>query len=526
MMEKWLDFADFIDHIQELIDIGLHDDALGLLEQYEHIYGEHWEIYYLYSRIFTEQNRNTDAIRALYKAYRLDRNNIDCLVGLFFAFAHQNTIKRAVKFLKKAERIHPNNENVLNALIWYNIETGNYDTAIDYFEKALQGTPENPEIYRNAALAYERIGFFDNAEYCYTKALEINPYFDEVRDLLADHYILSNKADKSISLYRDYLSISPKNIRALSRMVFCLSQNGQIDEASSTARAIIKWYPNSPIGYVDLAYVYLNERDYRTALHNAEKALDVAPYDAEAWRVKALVFVEQQRMDDATGSFQKSLSLDPDNPEIKRDYYHHLRSTGNYDRMRTVVESVISQEYPYCLEDYWFLADYYREHDDNRKAFHYFHKAYSNVPGERELLPPIIDILLDEGHERYSMPFMHLYLQRNGWNETMRAFSRHKRLQSRPWKEGMRLLRFMGEGIGEYRRYIFFHTLRRYICIGSIVVTIPLILFAYLLFGWSAAVIVAITYGGIMSGYGVTRLVIGRNIRKKKYRLDTKAAVA
>ena len=35
------------------------------------------------------------------------------------------------------------------------------------------------------------------------------------------------------------------------------------------------------------------------------------------------------------------------------------------------VNNVIKLEQPYCTEDYWFLADYYREKEQISKSFHF-----------------------------------------------------------------------------------------------------------------------------------------------------------
>lgn len=101
---------------------------------------------------------------------------------------------------------------MLTSLIWYYTETNEISTAISGFERLLHEGVTNPETFRNGALAYQRGGFFENAEECFKRALELNPQYEEVRDMLADHYLFLEQESKAIALYQDALLTSPRNI--------------------------------------------------------------------------------------------------------------------------------------------------------------------------------------------------------------------------------------------------------------------------------------------------------------------------
>jgi tetratricopeptide (TPR) repeat protein len=434
------------------------------------------------------------------------------LLGLFYAYSQLDHLKKAGRYLLRAEKYHPASEPVLSALIWYYTELNDLDAAIASFEKAGAMGTDNPETFRNAGVAYERKGDYDNAEHCFTAALRLNPNFDDARDLLADHYILVNKVDKSIELYRNYLAISPKNIRALSRLVFCYSQNNQVEEALALARETINLYPNSPVGYVDSSYVYLNVGKFDDALSFAGKALDVSPIDAEAHRVMGIANSEKELPKEAKKAFEAAIALDPQNPEIMRDYYNHLRNIGDFVKMEKLVNRVIKQEFPYCIEDYWFLADYFRDAGDNLKAFHYLHKAFTSMPGEKELIPPMVDIMLDTGHALYTAPFLMSYVERSGWNDTMNQFARHKRLRSKWSQEALRFLRFHGQNPSKYRNYIFLLYFEKF-CAVAFSLFLPFALaFFYFLIGVKGILYVAIGAGIIFGVWRAMKWIIGKKL--------------
>jgi tetratricopeptide (TPR) repeat protein len=229
------------------------------------------------------------------------------------------------------------------------------------------------------------------------------------------------------------------------------------------------------VGYVDLAYVYLNAERHDDALDAVNKALDAAPLDSEALRVKAIALSEKEDDAEAEQTFETALTLDPQNHEITRDYYHHLRDTGKTDRMLALVYRVIEQEKPYCVEDYWFLADYYREGGENVKAFHYLRKAYKVMPGETELIPPMVDILIDMGHLSLAVQFLNRYVQSRGWNDVMDGFAKHKMFRGKWEQEGLRFLRYRNLSPHVFREFVFNLHFKRFL-LASIILCIPVLL--------------------------------------------------
>jgi len=496
--DEWLDLPELLDNVQEFLDLGFFDEAQAMLDEYRTVFQDYWEYHFVYSRVFTEQNRPREAISCLIRGLRIERNNVECLLGMFYAYAMMGRIKRGGKFLLKAAEVpstefDSSDDLVWSAMIWYYTEMNDLDAALDAFERAQRANSINPETYRNGGIVFDRLGRYAEAEECYKTALTIAPGFDEARDLYADHLIINGKADDAIKLYEEALQNSPKNIRHISKLIYCLSQKGDFDSAAALAADSIKLYPNSPVGYIDLAYVNLNSGDFEEAAKNAEAAVSVSPIDAEGYRVKAITCSELGQFDEAEECFEQAASLDPEGIDILRDYYQHLRVAGKYELMMEVVNKAIKLEFPFCTEDYWFLADFYRERKQNVKAFHYLRQAYKSMPSEKELLPPMIEILLEEGHTKYSLPMFAAYVQKSGWNDAMSNFTKNRQFRGRFTQEGIRFLRFTGQRPMEYRTYIFNYYLYRYGFIFYLLIVAALLFPASVLFGWvGAAGIVAL----------------------------------
>ncbi len=499
--DDWSDLPELLESAQEFLELGLIDDARDLLDKYRPVFQEYWEYHYLYSRVYAEQNMPREAVSCLIAGLRIERDNIDCLLGIFYAFAMMNAVRRGGRFLLEAHRLYPDSEPVYSALIWYYTEINEPDRAIACFERAKALNSNNPDTYRNGGLAFDRLGRAEEAANCYKAALQISPNFDEARDLYADHLIFNGKADAAVALFEEALRESPKNARHISKLIYCVSQRGDFDRAEALAKHSISLYPNSPTGYLDLAYVNLNTGRMDEATQNADKAISVAPIDAEGYRVKAIACSERGDHEAADALFEKAIALDPENTDAMRDYYQHLRAAGRHKRMIDTVNKVITIEYPHCTEDYWFLADYYREKRQNADAFRCLRLAYNTMPTEKELLPPMIEILLEQGHTKYSLPLFASYVQKSGWTEAMNGFTRHKHFRDGFTQEGIRFLRFTGQRPAAFREYVFKHYLFRFGLMYYTAVSAALAIPAGLLFGWAgvggAAALYAASLGAI-----------------------------
>ena len=79
-MEEWLDLPDLVEKAQDYLEIGFVEDALNLLNEYNDIYGDEWAILFIYSRIYTELDNVKESIKYLHRCYKIERDNVDCLI--------------------------------------------------------------------------------------------------------------------------------------------------------------------------------------------------------------------------------------------------------------------------------------------------------------------------------------------------------------------------------------------------------------------------------------------------------------
>ena len=72
-MDQWLDFSDCLEKTRELIDLGLLTRPRTCSTSPRRSFLTNGNYYFLYSRIYTEQNKAQEALPYLHKALALTR---------------------------------------------------------------------------------------------------------------------------------------------------------------------------------------------------------------------------------------------------------------------------------------------------------------------------------------------------------------------------------------------------------------------------------------------------------------------
>ena len=132
-------------------------------------------------------------------------------------------------------------------------EKKDYKNAVKWYEKAVEADPKFVEAYDNMGAAYRRLGDLENAKKCYFKSIELYPKGNMAHQNLGIVYWIEKKNDKALEQY----AIMQKN-------------------DSTDAE-----------GFYGPVQIYLAMKDYKNAIKNAQKTLEIyeatnSPYISDA----------------------------------------------------------------------------------------------------------------------------------------------------------------------------------------------------------------------------------------------------
>lgn len=141
-------------------------------------------------------------------------------------------------------------------------------------EMVLAFTPNDLVVLNNIAPVYRQLGLTDKAIECMKKAIEIDKTFIGPYNNLGFIYSSIDSFDQSINYFNKVLAIDP----------------------------------DEPLAYNNRGYSYYRLGEYRKAMKDIKKSIDMYSSNSYAYRNLALVYIAQNRMQDACEALNTALS--------------------------------------------------------------------------------------------------------------------------------------------------------------------------------------------------------------------------
>ena len=191
-------------------------------------------------------------------------------------------------------------------------QDGNIDGAIDQYRMALQINPNHEVAHSNLGEALHQKNRDQEAIQEFERALEIDP------TLIQGHYCLGNiltergQFEAAIAHYRKALEIKPQFALPLNNLANALDAIGKVDEAIYYYREAIRQQPEGVDAYFNLGNVLAQKKgQLDEAIRYWQKALKLNPAHAMAHLHLGIVFLRQERRNEAISEFRQALQIDP-----------------------------------------------------------------------------------------------------------------------------------------------------------------------------------------------------------------------
>jgi tetratricopeptide (TPR) repeat protein len=213
--------------------------------------------------------------------------------------------------------------------------SGKYDDAVPYYKKALESLPKNPEILRCLGSTYAGMHQYAEAEHYMRKGAHLaREYADYHNDLGAALY-KNKKYNEAIVSLREALRINPRFANAHNNLALALRKLGRHDEAEAEILRAIELDPEHAVADYSLgqAYfrggmfsqlkerlqmdakslgdVYFLQKDYKNAVEQYEKAVNIHPGYADYHFALGSAYENNGKAREAAVSYNKALKINP-----------------------------------------------------------------------------------------------------------------------------------------------------------------------------------------------------------------------
>ncbi|HEX8522881.1 MAG TPA: tetratricopeptide repeat protein [Tepidisphaeraceae bacterium] len=284
----------------------------------------------LYERFLAQQPNHPDALH---------------LLGL--AHHQSNRPQQAIELILRAIQIHPHNPAYFINLGEALRVSGQPARALEAYGEALRLDPQSADAHANRASALRMLGRIDEAIAAAEAALELNPDHASA-NLSLGMSLVEREPARAMHHLERAVQLNPANPAPRSNLALVLSSQGRHDQAVEQARRAVELAPANPVVLVNLAHVLGAKGDHADALEAARRALAIdakfapahahasvaldhlnrleealgehetaypEPPDARQWINRGVLLTKLARPEEALGSFERALQIEPTNVE-------------------------------------------------------------------------------------------------------------------------------------------------------------------------------------------------------------------
>jgi tetratricopeptide (TPR) repeat protein len=230
----------------------------------------------------------------------------------------------AIEEFKKALLLNPDNVNVHNSLgVCYGV-LGAYEAALHSFEAALERTPEDVMALYNTGLSHLMIGDRGQALHYLRQASRIGEPVFEVAFQTGRLHLETGEAAEARPFLESATRLNPRSALAWRLMGECLFALDEIPEAVAAYKRAIKLNPGDAEALSTLGWLFdrQGENPEITTIF-CEQAVDIAPDNGLFQYRLGMLYLKQQRRDDALAALQRACDRGHDaSAEIGRILAH------------------------------------------------------------------------------------------------------------------------------------------------------------------------------------------------------------
>ena len=238
------------------------------------------------------------------RALRLNPDLADGYRAMADLFRHRRDYERALRLIETAIALDPDNaENLYvkgSALLAINPQE-----AARVLIEAQKLNPELPKIYFNLASAAQKLGEYDRALSLLEKYQKMVP--SELSAYCSMGMVLLSKRikEEKPEVKKQLLDQAIEKFKTVSALA-------NIKEKPWQTSWVL-------LSYKTLANIYLEEKDYQSALDWLKKAEEITEQDSQIYYLYGMVYKEQGKKSLAKKYLKKALELSPDSEEVKKE---------------------------------------------------------------------------------------------------------------------------------------------------------------------------------------------------------------
>jgi choline-sulfatase len=185
------------------------------------------------------------------------------------------------------------------------------EQAIEYFRRVLTLKPDDEMAMVNMANAFRQIGKDEEALVGYRRFLELDPKNSQVRYQVAQILIDRGELNEASRLLTEALQLEPKMVAARNALGVVALRKGNPALAEQEIRAAIAQRRDMRLAHFNLALIAEQRRDYRTAIDEYLKEIELHPSSYKAMYNLGRLYGELGQRDAQLRAYREAIATNP-----------------------------------------------------------------------------------------------------------------------------------------------------------------------------------------------------------------------
>ncbi len=249
--------------------------------------------------LYEQMGKEEQSAEIYRKVLEKSPDNIRARISLGISYAMNGEYLSAFEEYQYAKRLDPSVENPHQHLGRDFYADGLIEEATQEFIQAIIEEPDEPVAYFFLLDCYKRLARFDDA-------LDI---YQAIKERFADQPEVLSGLYEQFQMYREALPLleqlrqeNPGDPELLLRLSNAYQAIGDLDSAIEVLKSALAQLPESGPLWSNLARLYYQTQNYQHAVASAQRAIQLNPYDTEAYSLlsDALIFLGRFEEAEAT----------------------------------------------------------------------------------------------------------------------------------------------------------------------------------------------------------------------------------
>jgi rhomboid protease GluP len=230
------------------------------------------------------------------------------------------------------------------------LEAGDFDQAIARYKEALEIKPDLAAARNDLGVAYMRKGLHDEALAAFKQTVEVSqdPGMRAMaHSNLGAIYLDKELYDEAITSFKKALENRPDHVLVRHNLGLAYMRIGLIDEAITEFEQTIEASDKPELratAYYNIGLIYAKTQLYDKAIDSLEKSMRLQPGDPDTCVLLGNCYMEKELYDRALGAYQRALELRPDLAEAQAGLGHAYEASGLYDQAIAAYQNALKSK--------------------------------------------------------------------------------------------------------------------------------------------------------------------------------------